>query len=422
MVFASEPHGVGSASSPDHPERAHALALAEARAALAAAVLGEPEGIAAGLRSLEALAHHGRLRGRALLLDRPIPGWVEAHATALHARAGCRRRATGPVPRDECAELSGALARLPWSGEWLVRVLEGLSETATSRVRPLAAAWQVERNAFVEAHVGLVEFVVRRRGSIAGIAREDLIQEGLLAVCRAVERYDPDRGARFSSYAVPVIRHALAQYVRRMGFGLGAPRPAPPAAAAASSPPTNGTGRRRSLAPVSLDAPLDDGGSLAERLADAERPGPDLAAALALDRERLRNALRRLPVEVEEIVTLHWGLDGAAPRSVHAVAGHVGRTPAEVSATIRDALGVLRDLVLRSSQDGRGPGGPMSPAHLGPFAAVRTFGVRGPRSRGGLGRGDELGTGGTGRKFAPIPQSWALRRGVSLVAHARPGP
>jgi RNA polymerase sigma factor (sigma-70 family) len=403
IVFACEPH-VGSASATAcHPERAHALALAEARAALAAAVLGEPEGISAGLRNLEALAHHGRLRGRALLLDRPIPGWVEAYATALHARAGCRRRATGPVPRDECADLSGALARLPWSGEWLVRVLEGLSETATSRVRPLAAAWQAERNAFVEAHVGLVEFVVRRRGSIAGIAREDLIQEGLLAVCRAVERYDPDRGARFSSYAVPVIRHALAQYVRRMGFGLGAPRPAPPAGAAASSPPTNGTGRRRSPAAVSLDAPLDDGGSLAERLADTERPGPDLAAALALERERLRNALRRLPVEVEEMVTLYWGLDGAAPRSVHAVAGHVGRTPAEVAATIRDALGVLRDLVLRFPRTVAAPAVRRRPLTLaGPRrSALPGYGVPRPEEVSGAGMNSERVARGENSRLYP---------------------
>jgi RNA polymerase sigma factor (sigma-70 family) len=349
MVFASKPQATDTASSPDHPERTYALALAEARTALAAGVLAEPEGIAAGLRNLEALAHLGRFRGRALLLERPIPGWVGAHARMLHERAGCRRRATEPLPRDEGADLSGALARLPWSGEWLVGVLEGLPETAAGRVRPLAVAWQARRNAFVEAHVGLVDFVVRRRGFMAGIAREDLVQEGLLAVCRAVERYDPDRGARFSSYAVPVIRHTLTQYVRRMGFGLAVPRLAGPVAVAPTSQSTNGNGRRLSLALLSLDALLDDGGSLADRLADTERLGPDLAAAIVLDRERLRKALRALRVDVQEIVTLHWGLDGSAPRSVHAVAGHVGRTPAEVGATIGEAVGVLRDLVTRSS-------------------------------------------------------------------------
>jgi RNA polymerase sigma factor (sigma-70 family) len=355
MIVLSAPHTLDLALSPDRPERAHALALAAARAALAGEVLGEPEGVAAALRTLEALAHHGRLRGRALLLERPAPGWVASHVGALHERAGCRRRTTWTVPRDDHAGLSEAVLRLPWSGEWLVRVSDGFPEKAVSHVSPLAAAWQAERNAFVEAHVGLVEFIVRRRGSITGIAREDLIQEGLLALCRAVERYDPDRGARFSSYAVPVIRHAVAQYVRRMGFGLGAPRPPGLVSVPPSSSATNPAEPGRPPASVSLDAPLDDGGALADRLADTERPGPDLSAARALDRERLRNALRKLPVQAEAIVTLHWGLDGLAPRSVHAVARSVGSTPAEVEATLRGALGVLRDLVTRSTPAGRSP-------------------------------------------------------------------
>jgi hypothetical protein len=52
----------------------------------------------------------------------------------------------------------------------------------------------------------------------------------------------------------------------------------------------------------SLDAPFEDGDSLAEQLADTKTPGPNLAAGGRLERERLRDALREIPAEVAEIV------------------------------------------------------------------------------------------------------------------------
>jgi RNA polymerase sigma factor (sigma-70 family) len=356
MGFESTPCGADAAVGPEPPERARAESLAQARTALAVAVLTEPGGRTACLRILEPLVHRGRLRGTALLLERPVPAWVEGHVLALHAQAGCQRRAPDP-PLTHPQELTEALGRLPWSGEWLIVVVDRmLGGAMADDVRRVAARWVAERNAFIEAQVGLVRHVVNRHGWSAGVPREDLIQEAHLALCRAVERFDPDRGARFSSYAVPVIRHAMAQYIRRMGFGPGTARLVLPTISATSplmSGPTDSAGRRRFPAPLSLDMPLDDGESLADRLADNESPGPDLAAALVLDRERLRDALRALPVEVKEIVALHWGLDGSAGRSVHAVAGHVGRTPAEVESVIREALRVLRGLVTSSSDGGR---------------------------------------------------------------------
>jgi hypothetical protein len=111
-----------------------------------------------------------------------------------------------------------------------------------------------------------------------------------------------------------------------------------------------------------LDARVDDGGSLAEQLPDPETPGPDLTAALRLERERLRHALRTLPAEVREIIILHWGLDGSAGWSVRAVARHVGRTTAEVHTVIQGALRWLRDGRVVSGPTDRGdPGWPTRP-------------------------------------------------------------
>jgi RNA polymerase sigma factor (sigma-70 family) len=349
-------------------ERLRAFDLARARAALAEGLLVQPHAVVAATRVLETWLHRGRLLRRALLLDVPPPVEVVGAIESIHAEIGCQRRR--PPLLDVPYEVGATLGRLPWSGEWLIAIVDRVSgEAMQDDVRALAARWVAERNAFLEAHVGLVRHVVNRHGRSAGVSREDLIQEGQLALCRAVERFDPNRGARFSSYAVPVIRHAIAQHVRRMGPGSRTPglaRSTVAGVSPAQSVPTNGAGKPRRPASVSLDALLDDGETLADRLADPEGLRPDHAAADALEHERLREALRALPAEIEEIVTLHWGLDGSVGRPVHAIARQVGRTPAEVRTVIRDALGFLRARVTASDGHGTagvrgGPGPPGRP-------------------------------------------------------------
>jgi RNA polymerase sigma factor (sigma-70 family) len=323
------------------------------------------------------------------LLERPVPFWFEPHVLTLHARAGCHRRGRETEPTDH-ENLADALGRLPWSGEWLIIVLDRMPENAVAHgVRRLAARWVAERNVFLEAHLGLVWHVVHRHGWSAGVSREDLIQEGQLALCRAVERFDPDRGARFSSYAVPVIRHAIAQYSRRMGSGPGTPGLARSAIVGASpvqTVPTNGASRPRRPALLSLDAPLDDGETLADRLTDSDSLRPDSAATGVLEHERLREALRGLPAEIQKIVILHWGLDGSICRPVHALAREIGRTPAEIRTLLQDALGFLRNRVTAAAD---GPLGTRVPG-AARLLVPRVCAPSAPRSRRPFGVADSL--------------------------------
>jgi RNA polymerase sigma factor (sigma-70 family) len=328
----------------DYPEYAQARLLSNARTALADALFAEPEALHAGGRVVELCVHYRRVSLRALLVERPAPPWIEDHLQRLHDEAGCWR-SSFPTSTRLKPNLADAMARVPWSGEWLVRVWSTLPASGLARIGPVSKAWLNCRNAFVEDRRGLVAFIARRYLGRCGISRDDLVQEGLVALCRAVERYDPERGARFSSYAVPVIRHAMVQYVRRMGPAPTPPRFGVPIMAAAFIPADstpNGARKHQWLAPLSLDAPLEDGDSLGERLADFDALPPDLSASRALERERLRAALSALPAESREIITLHWGLDGSSARSVHAIAQELGRTPAEVRTVIEDALAHLR--------------------------------------------------------------------------------
>jgi RNA polymerase sigma factor (sigma-70 family) len=284
------------------------------------------------------------------LLERPTPRWVQSAIEALHEEAGCWRQ---PVLRgltDPNPELAEAMGRLPWSGEWLVRVGETLPNTVTARIRPLAAAWIALRNAFVESHRGLIVAVVRRRSRPSQASHEDLIQEAFLALCRAVERYDPRRGTRFSSYAVPVIRRAIGHAIRAIGEGPAAPHRLSPEAAAriplrCRGPAGSRQARHRPPALVSLDAAvdaLDDTSTLADRLADPEAVPLDIAVIDAIEHARLRDALHAISDEVLEILALHWGLAGEPPWSVQQIGQHVGREASEVDAIIHGALDALR--------------------------------------------------------------------------------
>jgi RNA polymerase sigma factor (sigma-70 family) len=64
-------------------------------------------------------------------------------------------------------------------------------------------------------YMGLVRFWVSRVAPMAGWAdREDLTQQGLIALVKAIGKFEPDRGYEFSTYARHWIRSALLDYLQ----------------------------------------------------------------------------------------------------------------------------------------------------------------------------------------------------------------
>jgi RNA polymerase sigma-B factor len=79
------------------------------------------------------------------------------------------------------------------------------------------------RDALVERYLPLAHHLARRYRNGEGHA-DDLVQVASLGLLNAVDRFDPDRGIAFSSFAVPTILGEIKRYFRDKGWAVRVPR------------------------------------------------------------------------------------------------------------------------------------------------------------------------------------------------------
>jgi RNA polymerase sigma-B factor len=79
------------------------------------------------------------------------------------------------------------------------------------------------RNEIVQDYLRLAEFLARRFSN-RGEPVDDLRQVALVGLIKAVERFDPDRGLQFSSFATPTITGELKRHFRDRGWAVRVPR------------------------------------------------------------------------------------------------------------------------------------------------------------------------------------------------------
>jgi RNA polymerase primary sigma factor len=236
----------------------------------------------------------------------------------------------------------------------LQQLLDGIASTPLlTAEEEISLAKRIERgdldakDHMTRANLRLVVSIAKRYRN-QGLPFLDLIQEGSIGLVRAVEKFDYRRGFKFSTYATWWIRQAISRAIADKGRTIripihidniikkldGAQRKLEAAgdrdptveeiAALAGVDPVEADVLLRAAQPlVSLDKPVGDDSDAAqfgELIPDESTKSPYEAAAETLMHERLSRVLDNLPYRERRILTLRFGLDGEAPRTLDQVA------------------------------------------------------------------------------------------------------
>ena len=112
------------------------------------------------------------------------------------------------------------------------------------------------RNELIEAHRSLASHLARRFAN-RGEPFDDLLQVAYLGMLKAVERFEPDRGLEFSTFATATVEGELKRHFRDQAPGRSASRAAPRSctcvSATRSTSCRNGSSDRRKLAELAED-------------------------------------------------------------------------------------------------------------------------------------------------------------------------
>jgi RNA polymerase primary sigma factor len=222
------------------------------------------------------------------------------------------------------------------------------------------------KDRMINSNLRLVVSIARRyQGN--QLALLDLIQEGILGLIRAAEKFDWRRDLKFSTYATWWIRQAIERGIsnkartirmpvhviqrerkivraeRELAVELGR-QPTPEEIAAEACLPLRQVQEvhRAARTVASLDRPVGDDDERAfGDLFESDEPRPEEIVDVSLRREALHHAVAGLPEREREVVKLRYGIEGDDPSTIDEVVRRLGISRERVRRIEADALARL---------------------------------------------------------------------------------
>ena len=224
------------------------------------------------------------------------------------------------------------------------------------------------RRRLSEANLRLVVSVAKRYAG-RGLPFLDLIQEGNLGLMKAAEKFEPDRGFKFSTYATWWIRQSITRAIADQGRTIRIPvhlvehinrvrktagellrkngrEPTAEEIAVRLEMEPDRVRELLQLAqePVSLETPVgeEEDAHLEDFIQDEEAGIPVDEAGRQLLRRELKSVLKSLTPREERVITLRFGLDDGQPRTLEELGKEFNVTRERIRQIEAKALRKLR--------------------------------------------------------------------------------